>query len=76
MESLNQPLTDAQLELLKLFGRPVDDADWLEIRRMITRYFANKAVRASDTLWEEQNWNDDTMTEWLNSHQRTPYHPQ
>ena len=73
METIRQPLSQVQLELLRLFNRDVDDADWLEIRRMITRYFTNKATNAADKLWEEQGWSDNTMTEWLNTHQRTPY---
>jgi hypothetical protein len=76
MDSLKQPLTQAQLELLALFNRDVDDTDRLEIRRMITRYFANKATQAADKLWEEQGWSNHTMDSWLNSHQQIPYQPQ
>ena len=75
MNSLKQPLTEAQLELLKLFNRDVDDSDWLEIRRIITHYFADKATRTADKLWGEKGWNDQTMIDWLGSHQRTPYQP-
>ncbi len=75
MDTLKQPLTKAQLELLSLFNRPVDDTDWSAIRRMITRYFAEKAIQEADTLWQEKEWNEATMTTWLNSHQRTQYHP-
>ena len=76
MNTITQPLTEAQLELLRLFNRDVDDADWVEIRRMITQYFANKASQAADKLWDEQGWSDQTMSDWLNTHQRTPYQQQ
>ena len=69
-------MTEAQLELLRLFNRDIDDADWVEIRRMITQYFANKASQAADKLWNEQGWSDQTMSDWLNTHQRTPYQQQ
>ena len=73
MDSFKQRLTEPQLELLKLFNRNVDDEDWLAIRRMITHYFANKATQEANKLWDEQDWDDQTMTQWLNTHQRTPY---
>ena len=76
MNTITQPLTEAQLELLRLFNRDVEDADWVEIRRMITQYFANKASQAADKLWDEQGWSDQTMSDWLNTHQRTPYQQQ
>ena len=76
MNTITQPLTEAQLELLRLFNRDIDDADWVEIRRMITQYFANKASQAADKLWNEQGWSDQTMSDWLNTHQRTPYQQQ
>jgi hypothetical protein len=71
MNTIKQPLSEAQLQLLRLFNRDVDDADWLEIRRMITQYFAKKATQAADKLWDEEGWSDQTMNDWLNSHQRT-----
>ena len=63
MDSLKHPLTDAQPKLLKLFNRTADGADWLEIRRMITRCFVDKATRGTDKLWDEQGWKDQPMTD-------------
>ena len=28
-----------------------------------------------DKLWEENNWDDNTITEWANEHLKTPYNP-
>ncbi|MBD2702052.1 hypothetical protein IC229_15485 [Spirosoma sp. BT702] len=51
--NLQTPLTEPQLELLKMFSHKVDDADWIAIKRMIVKYFAQKAINGADQVWEE-----------------------
>ena len=36
-------------------------------------YFAQKAIDEADLLWDERGYTQDTMTQWLNEHKRTPY---
>lgn len=74
MESkLHTPLTEPQLDLLKMFSHSVDDADWVAIKRLIVRYFAQKAIEGADEVWDEQGWSDQKTAELLNTHLRTPY---
>jgi len=42
MESINYPLTNIQLELLKLFSRDIEEHDLKEIKRLIAKYLAYK----------------------------------
>ncbi len=72
---LNMPLNNAQLELLKLFSRDLEEADLLEIKRLIVKYLADKVTKMADELWEEKGWTNDDMNNLLNTHERTPYHP-
>jgi hypothetical protein len=65
MAILDKPLTNLQLELLRLYSMEVADSDLIAIRRLIARYFANKASDEMDRLWEENNWSNETMDEWL-----------
>ena len=37
---------------------------------MLAKYFAKTATDEMDKLWEENNWNNDTMKEWLNENLR------
>jgi hypothetical protein len=67
---IKQPLNALQLELLELFAREVSNQDLLTIKQMVSDFFAQKAIAEADTLWEEQGYSDDTMTEWLNIHER------
>lgn len=48
----NQPLTNFQLELLKVFPHPVPDEDLKAIRQLRSDYFAQKAARIADDVWQ------------------------
>ncbi|WP_080058817.1 hypothetical protein [Spirosoma aerolatum] len=70
---LQTPLTEPQLELLKMFSHKVGDADWVAIKRMIVQFFAQKAIEGADQVWDEKGWNDEKVEELLSNHKRTPY---
>jgi hypothetical protein len=70
---LNTPLTEPQLELLQMFARPVENIDWQNIKNMITKYFADRAIVEANKVWDNQNWDNSKVQELLNSHLRTPY---
>ena len=65
MSPLDRPLTNMQLELLKLFRLDLPEEDLIEIQRLLARYFADKASDEMDRLWDEKGWSDETMDEWL-----------
>ncbi len=73
METLKMPLSNVQLELLKAFSRNVSDEDVLEIRRLLTRYFAEKATQEANRVWDEKGWTDEDAERMLHTHMRTPY---
>jgi hypothetical protein len=68
-----QKLTNLQLELVKLFSYKVAENQVLEIKQLLSNYFADKATEEMDRLWDENNWSEETMKEWSNEHLRTPY---
>ena len=41
---LKTPLNNAQLEILKLFARDLEETDLKEIKRLIVRYLGDKLV--------------------------------
>ncbi len=65
MATIDKPLTNLQLELLKLFSMNLPEEELLYIRRMLANYFAEKASNEMDRLWEENNWSNETMDKWL-----------
>ena len=67
------PLSNLQLELLKLFSREVPDEDVRQIKRLITQYFAHKAIQEANQVWDREGWDEQKVEELLNTHARTPY---
>ena len=68
-----EKLTNLQVELVKLFAYQVPDNQLSEIKDLLAKYFAEVASKEMDKLWEENQWSDQTMEDWLNEHNRTPY---
>ena len=64
------PLSNLQLQLLKLFAAGVSDEDLKAIQRMIARYFADKASAEAQEVWEEKGY---TAEQLLQENMRTPY---
>ena len=75
METTSQPapLTNLQLELLKLFAQNVGDEDLIAIHRLIAHYFAEKAMDLADQAWEEKGWTDEDAARMAHTKMRTPY---
>lgn len=67
---LHPPLTNLQLELLKLFGRDVPEEQLLEIRDLLARYFAERATEAMDRIVEERGLTPDDIERWAHEHHR------
>ena len=69
----SQKLTNLQLELVKLFSYKIGENQVLEIKQLLSNYFADKATEEMDRLWDENNWSEETMKEWSNEHLRVAY---
>ncbi len=66
----NPPLSNMQLQLLKLYATGISDEDLKEIQRMIARYFADKASKEAQEVWETKGY---TTEQLLQENMRTPY---
>lgn len=73
MQAQSQKLTNLQLELLKVFSYQLNIQQLNDIKTLLANYFAQQATQEMDKLWEENNWDNDTMMEWSNEYLRTPY---
>lgn len=73
MQTLNRPLSNMQLELLKLFSRDIAEEDLKAIKMLIVEYLSDKLDRQTDKVWEEKGWTEEDMEKLLNTHMRTPY---
>ncbi|MDY7093237.1 MAG: hypothetical protein SX243_09720 [Acidobacteriota bacterium] len=62
----SSPLSNLQLELLKLYSTGVSSEDLLEVKRLLGLHFAHKATQEADRLWDERRLTDEDMDAWLN----------
>ena len=54
----------AQLELLDALNNINSEAELNEFKNVLAHYFANKAQKAIDALWDEGVINDEIIEQW------------
>ncbi len=62
---ISAPLSGLQLELLKLYSTELTREETLELKQLLARHFARKAVDSADRSWDEQQLSDQDMDAWL-----------
>lgn len=67
-----------QQDLLKFFSsRKFDEKELIEIKRMISNYYAEKVDNAVDRIFEERGWDvDEKVKEWGTAHYRRKNKPE
>ena len=63
----------AQLELMNALNSIRSEAELNEFKDLVAHFFAQKAQKAIDALWDEGVINVDTSEQWGAEHMRTPY---
>ena len=63
----------AQLELFNALNSIKSESDLNEFKDLLAHYFAQKAQKEIDALWDEGVINEDTINRWGSEHMRTPY---
>ena len=63
----------ARLEVLNAVSgiRTREELD--DFKNMLAKYFADKAQKAIDALWDNGEIDEKTIDNWGNEHMRTPY---
>ena len=60
-----QPLTNLQMELLKLYAMRLSDDQLLEVKQVLAGHFAKLLTRRVDRLWQERGLTAADMDQWL-----------
>ncbi len=66
----HQPLSNLQLELLKLYALNIPERQLYDIKLLIGNYFAKQATKAMDDFWDKNVLTDLDMEQWANEHDR------
>lgn len=65
MEVLKQPLSNVQLELLKTFSHQLSEKEILELREILARFFAQRAIQIANEVWDNNDWTDEDVDRML-----------
>ena len=63
----------AQLDVLNLLKGINTEGEYNDFRNMLAHYFADKAQKQIDALWDNGTINEQTIEQWGNERMRTPY---
>jgi hypothetical protein len=66
MSSLSFPLSNVQLELLKLYSTELDEKDLKELKNQLAAFYAKKSIQEADKVWKEKGYSNQDMDNWLN----------
>lgn len=66
MFDLKLPLTNVQTELIKLYSTNLSDKDLDELKNILSRFYADKAINKANEIWDEKKLTDNDMEKWLN----------
>jgi len=58
-------LSNLQYEILKLYSTELEDVELKELKTVLAGYFANKAIKEADKIWQERAYNEKDMDAWL-----------
>lgn len=63
----------AQQELMNALNSISTEEELSEFKNLLAHYFAQKAQKAIDALWDDGVINEQTIQQWGAEHMRTPY---
>lgn len=66
MIELKFPLTNVQVELLKLYSTNLSNKDLEELKDVLAKYYADKAILLANEIWDKKGLTDTDMEFWLN----------
>lgn len=66
MSDLQFPLSNVQIELLKLYNTGLNDSDIEELKNVLAKFYADKAINKANSIWDERKLTDSDMEKWLN----------
>lgn len=66
MIELKLPLTNVQIELMKLYSTNLSEKELEELKNVLVQFYADKAIALANKLWDKRNLTDADMEAWLN----------
>ncbi len=70
MNATSAPLSNVQIELLKLFSTNLSDVELKELKGLLAGFYARKSIQLADQVWNEKGLTPKDMDEWLNDNKQ------
>lgn len=75
MVKIAQPLTNAQLEILKSFRYELKDEDLKRLKKNLAIFFLDIAMDEADKVWEKESWDETKLEKMLHTKMRRKTNP-
>jgi hypothetical protein len=66
MNQLASPLSNVQMELLKLYATNLPEKDLLELKSTLAKFYSKRSIKLADKIWDERGISNDDLNRWLN----------
>ena len=54
------------MELMKLYSTGLSEKDMLDLKGVLGKFYANKAISQANEIWDQRKLTDEDMDKWLN----------
>lgn len=66
MNKVSIPLSNVQLELMKLYSTDLTEKELIELKEVLSKFYSDRSIQAADRIWDEKKLSDADMDVWLN----------
>ncbi|MCY7422134.1 MAG: hypothetical protein LH478_10390 [Chitinophagaceae bacterium] len=63
---LNPPLSNLQVEMLKLFATDIPEENLEEVKILVAKYLLENARDKADEVWQAKSYTDESFEKLLN----------
>jgi len=67
MTANKTPLSNVQLELMKLYSTNLTESEILELKDILAKFYAEKSIGEANKIWDEKGLTNADMDNWLNT---------
>jgi len=65
--TVQPPLSNVQVELLKLFSVDLPESELLELKSMMAKFLLERARDSADAIWDKKGYSDEELKKILDS---------
>lgn len=66
MNTINPPLSNVQVELMKIYSTNISEGELQELKNLLAQFYAKKSIENANEVWKTNNFTNETMDSWLN----------